>query len=220
MFSSLPTGVITRGRKAVSADDIGKNKKPSDRLVTLLVAYTLCKEAIDHNRVLKDYVTESMFYTGIIAYYSIFKTAGDKKWLEDTLLARNLPLGATLHIRPPSSVRADKDIGHYYLDVFKKFETIRDKNIAHKDPERSPEDKLEWLQIPSGVAGSDVFKGTLYMTHYVFLSLDGNDKREFLDLVHASIDILWQKEGLPIHRCGPDGNVYYEKRPKLNYWDD
>lgn len=200
------------------ADDISKNKKPSDRLVTLLTAYTLCKEAIDYNRVLKDHVTESMFHAGIIAYYSIFKNKDCKKWLEDILLGRKLanPPWKTFFRVRHGHVKEDGNIGRYYFNVFEKFESIRDKNIAHKDPERALESKLEWLQIPNGVASSDVLDdGVLYMTHYVFLSLDNKDKLEFLDLVGISIDILWQKEGLKIHRREEDGSIHPVDPPKL-----
>jgi len=183
-------------------------KNPSDRLVTLLVAYNLCKDTIDHDRVLKDYVTESMFYAGIVAYYSIFKDKSDKKWLEDILSGKkSLPGGAIFRVRYKRA-KADEDVGRYYLDVFEKFESIRDKNIAHKDPERPLENNLEALQIPDGVAGSDTLDGTVYISGYMFLSIDTKDKFEFLNLVGISIDILWQKEGLEIHRLGPDGNVY------------
>ena len=196
-------------------------QNPSDKLTTLLVAYNLCRDALDHERVLKDYVTESMFHAGIIAYYSIFKDKNDKKWLEDTLLARNLPVGSILYINP-GHVKEGQNVGRYYLDIFKKFEVIRDKNIAHKDPERFPENKRDILRIPDGVAGSDVIDGvsTYMTTHSMFLSLDGEDKREFLNLVVASIDILWQKEGLKIHRRGPDGKMYSVDPPRCAFIDN
>lgn len=197
---------------------ISATKNPSDRLTTLLVAYNLCKDAIDHDRVLKDYVTESMFHAGVIAYYSIFKNPSDKKWLED-ILSGSKPIQGRVGIRYRDQ-NQDEDIGRYYLNVFKKFESIRDKNIAHKDPERSPENKLEHLQIPNGVAGSDALDGAVYITQYVFLSLDIKDKLEFLNLVCISIDILWQKESLEIHRLGPDGNVYPVAQPHRTPVDD
>jgi len=196
-------------------------KNLSDKLTTLLVAYNLCNDAMDHGRVLRDYVAESMFHAGIITYYSIFKNQSDKKWLEDFLSGKSPPFETVFLVRHEDA-KPEEDVRRYYLDVFKKFESIRDKNIAHKDPERLPENKREILQIPDGVAGSDVTDGlaTYIVTHSMFLSIDDKDKREFLSLVGISIDILWQKEGLNIFRRGTDGRTYSVTPPRRASSDD
>lgn len=68
--------------------------KMSDRMTALLTSYTLCNKAMEHGRVLKEHVTESMFHTGIIVYYSIFKNQREKQWFKSTL--SNPPMGLSV----------------------------------------------------------------------------------------------------------------------------
>lgn len=191
----------------------------SDRLITLLTAYTLCTEAISHQRVLKEHVTETMFHAGIISYYSIFKNKKEKQWIKDILTRKKAPIGLKFRVRKALvgvGETSDK-IDHALIEVFERFETIRDRNLVHKDPGRGLENKVEWLRIPNGVGDSDIGSGKLYVAHNAFLSLNDDEKSNFVSLVGVTIDIVWQKEEQQIYCIGPNGAMHRVDPPKLNW---
>ena len=193
----------------------------SDRLITLLTAYTMCTEAISHRRVLKEHVTETMFHAGIISYYSIFKEKREKQWIKDVLSGKAVPEGLKIHTRKALIGIGDASnaTDHVLIEVFERFEAIRDRNLAHKDPDRTLENKIEWLRIPNGVGGSDLNKGRgkLYVANNAFLSLNDDEKNNFVNLIGITIDIVWQKEEQQIFRTGPNGEMYLVDPPKLNW---
>lgn len=181
----------------------------SDRLITLLTSYTLCKEALEHQRVLQDHVTESMFQSGVIAYYSVFKDRNEKRWLREILKKESIPKGLKLRLRYALPLSGpDATLSHGLWSIFEQFEKIRDKNIAHKDSDREPEQKIAWLRVPEGVAGSETEdqKGITYIAHRT-LEVPVTEKWDFLNLVGATIDIVWQREEMDIYRLNADGNL-------------
>lgn len=184
----------------------------SERLGTLLLAYTLCNEAVDHSRVLKDHVTHSMFWTGVVTYYSVFKDRDgkDREWFKEILSVKRMPDGLTVllrHSTGPDQERRIRDSLSILSDIFDRFRKLRNQNLAHKDPNREPEDTKEWLRIPPQVAGSDSSPGTFYVVGRSLPALSDIDKLDFIALVGATIDIVWQFERLPIWRRVSDGTV-------------
>ena len=169
----------------------------SSRLTRLLLAYTLCEDAVEHGRVLKEYVAESMFHAGIIAYYSVFKDKKGQRWFKDVLLKQtpHRLQGLNIKVRRPSL-----DGESYYpevslIDVFKEFESIRDMNLAHKDSGKESNYRKEWLRVPKEVAGAEEIDGKVYIVQKDFLSLSSEEKSRFLMLIVASIKIAWEVEG-------------------------
>lgn len=194
----------------------------SDRLITLLTSYTLCKEALDHRRVLQDHVTESMFQSGVIAYYSVFKDRKEKRWLREILKDESIPKGLKLRLRYGLHLSgSDSTLSHGLWSVFEQFEKIRDKNIAHKDRDREPEQKIAWLRVPDGVAGSetDDQRGICYIAHRT-LEVPVTEKMGFLTLVGATVDIVWQREEMDIYRFNADGNLITVAPDALEWPED
>lgn len=202
--------------------DTTKADQISERMVTLLTSYTLCKESVEHQRVLKDHVTESMFQAGVIAYYSVFKDREEKRWLRQILKEKSIPKGLRVRLRfnlPLSG--SDTTLSDGLWSVFERFEKIRDKNIAHKDKDREPEQRVEWLRVPEGVAGSDTDdrQGITYMA-YGTLEVPIQEKWDFINLVGATVDIVWQKEGMEIYHRTQDNRLYTVPAGDLEWPDD
>ena len=166
--------------------------KVSSKLTRLLLAYTLCEDAVEHGHVLQNYVAESMFHAGIIAYYSVFKDKEGRRWFNDVLYRLQ---GLNIKVRRPSL-----DGKSYYpevslIDVFKELESIRDMNLAHKDSGKESNYRKEWLRVPKEVAGAGEIDGKVYIVQKDFLSLSSEEKSRFLMLIVASIKIAWEVEG-------------------------
>ena len=175
----------------------------------LLLAYDYCQLAVDH-ATLTHTVLQALFTTGVVGYFSVMKQSQHRQLrglVLDVLGGRNdAHLGIEIVLRyhqgPPSDL----------VDTYEFFETLRDKSIAHKDPNRnkyfSTERQPRWVRVPS--LGSSLKKHPLYHrdneSSYFGLGASyakEQTKRAMVDLISVTLQILWQRpEVLPMHSNG------------------
>lgn len=184
---------------------------PSTKLTRLLLAYTLCCDAVHAQRLHTDFVKDTLFFAGVTAYYSalsprdvdwlkVFLTEPDTSDLldEETLRLRyNVPLNLRYDIRD-----TDGELGNSLWSLFDKFKRIRNKDIAHRDSGgsgRGIEPAL--VRVPENVAGggnSDLYPYGLHIHLGIYPAVDIVERYEFTALVASTIDIYWAKEKRPI----------------------
>ena len=175
-------------------NEANAHDRPSEDMKSLLLAYTLCKNAIDSHEVLKEQITAAIFQTAITSYYSIFKLRRkEKEKKKKSIFApkhdTRMRLDIDLHMPQGRSLAEHLEL------IFLKYERRRDRNIVHRDKKREKEKGALWLRIPDGVGGSPrTPKGTLYLWGLAFVQPTLSDMNEFCALIRITIDILWQKE--------------------------
>ena len=184
----------------------------SKEIKTLLLAYNLCDSAISCFNILKEHVSQSLFHSAIISYYSILKSRTEKEWLLNLL--QNPTDIKIIRLRRDLRILNGLPLHEGIKKIFEKYEKIRDKNIAHKDEKRIKEQGKAWLKIPQGIGGGDDLPGIHFVLESAFISLPIVEQREFLTLIEVTLDLWWRKENLPINKKNPDKT--FKKVPQPN----
>ena len=172
-----------------------EREEMGDDLKRMLLAYTLCKDAINSFHVLQDHMIAAIFYTAVTTYYSIFK-GGKKEKEEMKRWILNPPIGTTMELEFPIQGTEGMTVGETLDEIFVKYEKLRDWNIAHKDSRRREEDGGVWLRVPNKLGGTGVAseRGILYQWETVLVKPNWAELHEFCTLVRATADVLAQKE--------------------------
>lgn len=120
----------------------------SKEIKTLLLSYNLCESAISCHNMFKEQVSQSLFHSAVISYYSVCKSRIEKNWILNLLKnpdkIKILYLRRSLHFTILEGLPLLEGI----KKIFEKYEKIRDKNIAHKDQKGMQERVTAWLKIP------------------------------------------------------------------------
>ena len=174
--------------------------KIDDDLTRVLLAFTLCKDAINAFHVLQNHIIAAIFYSAIMSYYSVFKKGKESNQVKRLIF--NPPNGTWMHLEYPITAPDGVSLGLALRRIFVKYEERRDKNIAHRDKrKRHKEDGGVWLQVPDNllVLGHvQQFKkgnGIYYVGSSAIVKPDYGDLQEFCALVRFTADILAQKKG-------------------------
>lgn len=184
---------------------------PSNKLTRLLLAYTLCCDAVHAQRLHTDFVKDTLFFAGVTAYYSALSPK-DIDWLKIFLAepdTSDLMDDETLQLRHnnPLNVRYDlrdtsEGLGDSLWNLFDKFKRIRNKDIAHRNSRGSGHDiEPALVRVPENVAGggnSDLYPYGLHIYLSIYPKVDIVERHEFTALVASTIDIYWAKEERPI----------------------
>lgn len=180
-------------------------QKLSKDIKTLLLAYNLCESAISCHNILKEHISQSLFHSAVIAYYSVLKSRTEKEWLLNLL--KNPEEIKIIRLRRALTLPHGLSLHEWIKSIFEKYENIRDKNIAHKDKKRIKEQGKAWLKIPQGLGGGDDSPGIPFIYLEAFISLTIFEQMNFLTLIEVTLDIWWRKEKLPVDKRNPDGTI-------------
>lgn len=177
--------------------------QPSDRLKTMLLAYTQCKDALDIEALdidsgLKERVAQSSFWMGVVSYYSAFRGEKDSERFQGRLGQKKL-----------------LDDSALMTEVFDEFRRLRNRKLAHKVARQEGDNAMTWLRVTPMVAGPDRWtENEFYMNSKSFPSLSEEKKRGFVELVSESVNIISHDDGIPFYRRRHDGTVSLMPRPK------
>ena len=187
-------------------------QKISQEIKTFLLAYNLCESAISCQNVLKEHICQSLFHASIIAYYSICKSKKEKEWILNLL--QDPKQIKFIYLRRDISIPQKQPLHEKMKAIFEKYEKIRDKNIAHKDPKGKQEQGKSWLKIPPRVGGSDDIPGTIpFIYGSAFITFPLKEQKDFLTLIELTLDLWWRKDNLQIIKKSSDGIYKYIPQP-------
>ena len=185
----------------------------SKEIKTLLLSYNLCESAISCHNIFKEHISQSLFHTAVITYYSVCKSKTEKEWILNLL--QNPEKIKFLYLRRNLMIPHNSSLHERIKQIFEKYEKIRDKNIAHKDKKGIQEHGTTWLKIPQGIGGGDIIQNaTPFIFESAFVSIPLNEQNEFLTLIEVTLDLWWRKDNLPVDQKNPDGT--YSKIPQPN----
>ena len=181
---------------------------PNDMEMHLLIAHDLACAACNHH-VLSKRVLQALFEAAVVRYFSVMR---QKQWrrLEERLMAVLSPDGS----KHPEYVGVQVFIAEHdcapsdLIETYAFFKTIRDKAMAHKDPNwaefvpnGTTQDGERWVrysQMPKTLCAHPLYgKG-----NGGYLKLGGVPEfpdtivRAFKDLVSVTLQVLWHNVGM------------------------
>lgn len=172
--------------------------EPTDIERHLMLSYHYCAMSCDH-ATLSEPVLQALFCAGVTEYFAVMS---QKKWrgLQERLFAYlgsnetdEFSRGLQVHLRDHSGPPSD------LISTFEFFKAVRDKGIAHKDPDREKFFTLEetelWIKVPvhpPALAEHPLYKashfkigGVQHVPDYL--------RRAMCELVGVTLQILWQR---------------------------
>ena len=113
----------------------------TDEMKRLLYSWNLAFVALENHNVFKEHVSEALFQSAVVTYFSVIKDTHKGRALREMII--NPSVGTKMFGTSDGRIHP-KDM----KSALRYFEELRDKNISHMDRKRRDEQGTSWLRIP------------------------------------------------------------------------